>query len=124
MTTVRGRGFAARRWYLPGRGLNEAQRNPGSPPGAGVCVVTRVADAVAGLGQERGLHLKDPAAMPVDKRLPGIFLGFRISPGGLGPGPKAPRRLRRRLRHTDGIDPDHLARSLQAFRGMWGALGG
>jgi len=76
------------------------------------------------LARERGLVLKDPDAAPLDNRLPAIFLGFRVSRGGLGPGPKALRRLRRRLRRADTLDPDHLARSLLAFRGMWGALGG
>ncbi|AUB80385.1 hypothetical protein [Candidatus Thiodictyon syntrophicum] len=73
---------------------------------------------------ERGLRLKDPGAEPLDNRLPAVFLGFRISRAGMGPGPKAVRRLRRRLRQADGLDPAHLARSLLAFRGMWGALGG
>ena len=76
------------------------------------------------LAEERGLVLKDPAAEPLDNRQPGVFLGFRVSRGGLGPGPKALRRLRRRLRQADTLDPDRLARSLLAFRGMWGALGG
>jgi hypothetical protein len=76
------------------------------------------------LGQERGLTLKHPFAEPLDNRLPTVFLGFRISRAGIGPGPKALRRLRRRLRRADDMDPAHLARSLLAFRGMWGALGG
>ncbi len=75
------------------------------------------------LAAERGLRLKDPAARPLDNRLPTVLLGFRVSRAGLGPGPKALRRLRWRLRLTDPDDPDHLARSLQAFRGIWGALG-
>ncbi|WP_295586392.1 reverse transcriptase/maturase family protein [uncultured Lamprocystis sp.] len=76
------------------------------------------------LERERGLTLKDPGAPPLDNRLPAVFLGFRISRAGIGPGPKALRRLRRRLRRADDLDPEHLARSLLAFRGMWGALGG
>lgn len=76
------------------------------------------------LAQERGLALKDPVAMPADNRLPTVFLGFRVSRAGLGPGPKALLRLRRRLRQADSLDPDRLARSLLAFRGMWRALGG
>jgi retron-type reverse transcriptase len=79
---------------------------------------------VAWLAEERGLVLKDPVAAPMDNRLPAVFLGFRVSRSGLGPGPKALRRLRRRVQQTDNLDPDHLARSLLAFRGMWGALGG
>lgn len=50
-------------------------------------------------------------------------LGFRLSRAGIGPGPKALRRLRR-LRQGDRLHPDDLARSLRAFRGVWGALGG
>jgi retron-type reverse transcriptase len=76
------------------------------------------------LMRKRGLTLKDPVAPPLDNRLPSVFLGFRISRAGMGPGPKALRRLRRRLRRADDLDPEHLARSLLAFRGMWGALGG
>ena len=76
------------------------------------------------LDRERGLTLKHPGAAPLDNRLPAVFLGFRVSRAGLGPGPKAVRRLRRRLRRADHLDPRHLARSLLAFRGIWGALGG
>ncbi len=78
----------------------------------------------AWLATERGLVLKDPAVAPMNNRLPAVFLGFRVSRGGLGPGPKALHRLCRRLRQADTLNPDHLARSLLAFRGMWGALGG
>ena len=67
--------------------------------------------------------LKEPGAVPVENRRPAVFLGFRVSRGGVGPGPKALRRLRWRLRRGDRIDPEQLARSLQAFRGMWRALG-
>jgi RNA-directed DNA polymerase len=80
----------------------------------------RVADWLA---RERGLLLKDPLVVPSDNRRPGIFLGFRVSRAGLGPGPKALRRLRRQLRRADDLEPDQLARSLQAFRGLWRALG-
>jgi retron-type reverse transcriptase len=76
------------------------------------------------LERERGLTLKHPQAPPLDNRLPAVFLGFRISRAGIGPGPKALRRLRRRLRRADDLDPEQLARRLRAFRGMWGALGG
>lgn len=73
---------------------------------------------------ERGLTLKDPGATPIENTRPAVFVGFRVSRGGIGPGPKARRRLRWRLRRGDAVDPEHLARSLRAFRGMWGALGG
>jgi hypothetical protein len=76
------------------------------------------------LMRERGLQLKDPLVEPLDNRRPAIFLGFRVSRAGLGPGPKALRRLRRRLRRADDLEPDQLARSLLAFRGLWRALGG
>ena len=76
------------------------------------------------LTAERGLRLKDPQAVPIDNRRPAVFLGFRLSRAGIGPGPKALHRLRRRLRQADRLDPDALARSLSAFRGMWSALGG
>jgi hypothetical protein len=85
----------------------------------------RARDLIADwLARERGLALKQPAVEPLDNRHPAVFLGFRVSRAGLGPGPKALRRLRRRLRTAPDRDPEHLARSLQAFRGMWGALGG
>ncbi len=76
--------------------------------------------------RERALReaVKHSLAEPLDNRLPTVFLGFRIRRAGIGPGPKALRRLRRRLRRADDLDPAHLARSLLAFRGMWGALGG
>jgi RNA-directed DNA polymerase len=87
--------------------------------------LAQVRERIAGwLMRERGLTLKDPAAEPLDNRLPAVFLGFRISRAGLGPGPKALRRLRRRLHRADDLDPEHLALSLLAFRGIWGALGG
>jgi len=87
--------------------------------------LVRARDMIADwLMRERGLTLKDPVAPPLDNRLPAVFLGFRVSRAGMGPGPKALRRLRRRLRRADDLDPEHLARSLLAFRGMWGALGG
>jgi RNA-directed DNA polymerase len=76
------------------------------------------------LARERGLALKDPLVKPLDNRLPAVFLGFRVSRAGVGPGPKALHRLRRRLRAADDLDPEQLARSLQAFRGICGALGG
>ena len=76
------------------------------------------------LDRERSLTLKNPSAEPLDNRLPAIFLGFRVSRAGFGPGPKALRRLRLRLRQTDRLGPEKLARSLRSFRGMWGALGG
>ncbi len=50
------------------------------------------------LAGERGLALKQPKKEPLDNRLPAIFLGFRVSRVGLGPGPKSLKRLRRRLR--------------------------
>jgi RNA-directed DNA polymerase len=76
------------------------------------------------LARERALVLKDPAAHPLSNRLPAVFLGFRISRAGVGPGPKALHHLERELRHAEALDPNRLERSLRAFRGMWGALGG
>ncbi len=80
-----------------------------------------VAEWLAG---QRRLILKDPDARPVSNRRPAVFLGFRLSRAGIGPGPKARARLRQRLRRITGGDGEHLARSLQAYRGMWRALGG
>jgi hypothetical protein len=76
------------------------------------------------LSRERDLLLKDPDAEPLSNQRPAVFLGFRLSRAGVGPGPKARKRLRRRLRNATGRDSEHLARSLQAYRGMWRALGG
>lgn len=76
------------------------------------------------LEDERWLTLKDPGAKPIENTCPAVFVGFRVSRAGIGPGPKARRRLRWRLRQADAFDPEHLARSLRAFRGIWGALGG
>jgi hypothetical protein len=76
------------------------------------------------LTTRRRLTLKDPDAQPLCNRRPAVFLGFRLSRAGVGPGPKARKRLRRRLRNALDRDSDHLARSLRAYRGMWRALGG
>lgn len=77
----------------------------------------------AWLTRERRLTLKDPEAAPVNNTRPAVFLGFRVSRAGIGPGPKARRRLRHRLRHADELGPERLVRSLRAYRGMWLALG-
>jgi len=76
------------------------------------------------LTSQRRLVLKEPDARPVSNRRPAVFLGFRLSRAGIGAGPKARARLRRRLRRLASGDSEHLARSLQSYRGMWRALGG
>jgi hypothetical protein len=61
------------------------------------------------LHRERAFALKDLGAMRVENRRPADFVGFRVSRGGLTPGPKALRRLRWRLHRAENLDPKHLA---------------
>jgi len=83
-----------------------------------------VRDAVgAWLWQERRLTLKDAEAKPVTCRRPAVFVGFRINPAGLAPGPKARRRLAQRMRNAEGIGLDRLEQGLRSYRGILKALG-
>ncbi len=74
------------------------------------------------LWTERRLTLKRrrDAVQPTSQ--PGTFLGFRVSRSGVAPGPKAKRRLKRRLLNVDATGADHLARSLRAYRGLFVSL--
>jgi hypothetical protein len=59
---------------------------------------------------------------PIENTRPAVFVGFRVSRAGNGPGPKARRRLRWRLRRADADDPEHLARSRSYLRQRGGAV--
>lgn len=52
------------------------------------------------LRHERGLALNPKHGRVVPTSAPGVFLGYRISPAGLAPGPKLRHKLRRRLREA------------------------
>ncbi len=71
---------------------------------------------------ERRLELKRrrDAVQPTSQ--PSTFLGFRVSRSGVAPGPKAKRRLKRRLLNVETTGTDHLARSLRAYRGLFSTL--
>lgn len=75
------------------------------------------------LDRERRLALnpRRQAVQPTSQ--PSTFLGFRVSRSGLLPGPKAKRRLRRRLQNAEVLGVDRLARSLQAYRGVLLTIG-
>ncbi len=49
---------------------------------------------------------------------PSTYLGYRVSRSGLAPGPKAKRRLKRRLANVDALGTDGLVRSLRSYRGL------
>lgn len=68
---------------------------------------------------ERGLTLgqRRLAVVPTDS--PAVFVGLRISRGGLAPGPKLRRRLRLRLRAAAARGHARLWRSLQSYRGLF-----
>ena len=72
----------------------------------------------AWLQSERKLSLKTRRDGVLPTGQPGTFLGFRVSRAGVSPGPKAKRRLKRRLRAAESLGLDRLERSLQAYRGM------
>jgi RNA-directed DNA polymerase len=74
------------------------------------------------LGRERSLALKDPESPVLPNTQPASFLGYRISRAGLAPGPKAKRRLARRLRAAHDLPHAALVRSLAAYRGVWMTL--
>ncbi|MCP4657709.1 MAG: hypothetical protein GY856_20065 [bacterium] len=70
------------------------------------------------LRRERRLELKRRRDHVEPTSQPGTYLGFRVSRSGVLPGPKAKRRLKRRLREADSLGIDRLARSLCSYRGM------
>ena len=70
------------------------------------------------LASERKLALKSQREGVRPTSQAATVLGFRVSRSGVLPGPKAKRRLERRLRAARSMGVDRLARSLQAYRGM------
>ncbi|MDX1655984.1 MAG: reverse transcriptase/maturase family protein, partial [Candidatus Competibacteraceae bacterium] len=70
------------------------------------------------LEQERRLHLNPKRQRVMPTTQPSIFLGYRVSRAGLRVGPKAKRRLKRRLHEADSLSTERLVRSLRAYRGM------
>lgn len=76
-------------------------------------------DALAAwLRDERGLVLKDPAAIPASTTVPFDFVGQRVSRAGLEPAPKLWRRLPGRLRIAAERGPLALERTVAAYRGL------
>ena len=70
------------------------------------------------LARERKLMLKSRCEGVQPTTLPCTVLGFRVSRSGVSPGPKAKRRLKRRLRNAESMGIERLVRSLRAYRGM------
>ncbi|MCG8422964.1 MAG: RNA-directed DNA polymerase [Proteobacteria bacterium] len=70
------------------------------------------------LSSERKLTLKPRRDGIQPTSQPCTVLGFRVSRSGVLPGPKAKRRLKRRLRAAGSMGVDRLARSLQAYQGI------
>jgi hypothetical protein len=67
---------------------------------------------------ERRLELKRRRDGVRPTTQPSTFLGFRVSRAGVLPGPKAKRRLRRRLKNVETTGTEKLVRSLKAYRGL------
>jgi hypothetical protein len=72
---------------------------------------------------ERRLTLKDPNSPVLSTRQPKSYLGFRVSPAGLAPGPKAKRRLKQRLKQGIDSTPGQLMRSVKSYRGLMLSIG-
>jgi len=70
------------------------------------------------VGRERGLGLNPKRWHVVPAREPVVFLGYRVSPAGIGPSRKLRRRMAGRLRQAAKKGPDALARTLGSYRGL------
>lgn len=66
----------------------------------------------AWLWHNRKLQLKTRRDGVLPASQPGTFLGYRVSRAGMSPGPKAKRRLKRRLRHAESGAPGAQSPSL------------
>jgi hypothetical protein len=78
------------------------------------------------LRQERQLELNPRRQRVQPTAQPSTYLGFRVSQAGLSPGPKAKRRLKRRLREAEarGVKGlKGLVRGLRAYRGVLLTIG-
>lgn len=73
------------------------------------------------LAEERGLTLNPKHGAVQSTRRGCVFLGYRVTRAGLRPGPKMRRRMPRRLAEAAKHGPDALARTVAAYRGLWGA---
>lgn len=49
---------------------------------------------------------------------PSVFLGHRVTRGGVEPSRKLMRRMRRSVRKAAAKDPEALVRTLAAYRGL------
>jgi hypothetical protein len=75
----------------------------------------RIADWLA---RERALAL-NPAHNRIEHAAePAVFLGYRISRGGIGPSRRLRRRLRARIRVAAAHGPEALRRTLVSYRGL------
>jgi len=70
------------------------------------------------LREQRSLELKDPGARP--RRCSGshLYLGYRVSPGGIEPGPRMRARAPALIARRAG-EPEKLRASLAALRACW-----
>ncbi len=72
----------------------------------------------AWLATHRRLGLKDGVGAVAARQVPWVFLGYRITPGGLAASKKLRRRMRARLQAAQRAGPEALARSIAAYRGL------
>ena len=69
--------------------------------------------------RERGLTMGRKRWEVFDTREPSRFVGYRVSRGGIAPGPKVKRRMKKRLRAAAARGPEALERSLRSYRGVF-----
>jgi hypothetical protein len=82
----------------------------------------RLSEARAAIGDwlatERRLALNPKHLEVVPNRAPAVFLGYRISPAGIGPSRKLRRRMKGRLRQAAMRGEDAMIRSIHSYRGL------
>ncbi|HEX9621112.1 MAG TPA: reverse transcriptase domain-containing protein [Polyangiaceae bacterium] len=69
------------------------------------------------LERERALTIRPKGGGVRPTTEPSTFLGYRVSRGGILPGPKLKRRMRSRLRAAAARGPQALARSVRSYAG-------
>ncbi len=75
--------------------------------------------AVAGwLARERRLELNPKRGTVVPAAQPSVYLGYRVSRGGILPSRKMKRRMKKRLRALRHQGRARLERSLRSYRGL------
>jgi hypothetical protein len=70
------------------------------------------------LAAQRGLTLNPKRLAVCPNEAPGVFLGYRLSRGGIAPSRKLRRRMKTRLRHAAVTGNESLVRSIRSYRGL------